>query len=67
MELLSPYNVTGNSVGLVDTTKRAFADSNGQPVTNGSATFQLKAKASNSTPAATDYSDTLTVIASGSF
>jgi hypothetical protein len=67
MELLSPYNVTGNNVGIVDTTKRAFADSTGQQVTNGSATFQLKAKASTNTPAATDYSDTLTVIASGSF
>jgi hypothetical protein len=67
MELLSPYNVVGNSVGILDSTKRPFADSTGQQITNGSATFQLKAKASTTTPAANDYSDTLTVIASGSF
>jgi len=67
MELLSPYNVVGNSVGILDSTKRPFADSTGQQVTNGSASFQLKAKASTTTPSANDYSDTLTVIASGSF
>jgi len=67
MEILSPYNVVGNSVGILDSTKRPFADSTGQQVTNGSASFQLKAKASTTTPSANDYSDTLTVIASGSF
>ena len=67
MELVSPYNGTSNNVGLLDTTKRVFTDSTQAPVTNGQATFQIKAKASNSTPAATDYADTITVIGTGNF
>ena len=67
MELISPYNGSANNVGILDSSKRPFADSTGQPVTNGTATFQLKAKASNSTPSGNDYADTVTVVASGSF
>ena len=67
MEILSPYNGTSNTVGVIDTSKRPLADSTSSPVTNGQVSFDLKAKASNTTPAATDYSDTLTIIASGSF
>ncbi len=67
MELLSPYNGAGNNVGALDTTKRPLADSTSLPVTNGQASFQLKAKASNTTPSAGDYADTITVIATGSF
>ena len=67
MEILSPYNVTSNSVGILDNLKRPFADSTSTPITNGQASFQLKAKASSTTPSANDYADTLTVVASGSF
>ncbi len=67
MEIISPYNGTAQNVGIVDTTKRVFADSTAAPVSNGQATFQVKAKASTSTPAATDYADTITVIGTGSF
>jgi hypothetical protein len=67
MEFIAPYNQGGNNVGIVDGTKRVFADSSSAPVSNGQATFLLKAKAANSTPAATDYADTITIIGTGSF
>ncbi len=67
MELVSPYNGGGNTVGIVDASKRVFADSTQTPVTNGSASFELQAKASSTTPAATDYADIITVVATGSF
>jgi hypothetical protein len=67
MELLSPYNLGGNNVGPVGTSKNAIADSTSAPVTSGTVNFELKAKAGTSTPAATDYADIITVVASGSF
>jgi hypothetical protein len=67
MTLVSPYNTTtGNVVGILDTNKRVLANSTA-PVTNGSATFTLKAKAASGSTAAMDYTDTLVVIANGSF
>ena len=67
MKLDSPYNGTSNTVGIVNTVKRQFADSSSSPVTSGTASFLLKARAKNSTPAAGDYTDTITVLATGSF
>jgi len=67
MELLSPYNQSGDIVGIVDTTKREFADSSSSPVTGGQASFQLKAKSKTTTPPAGDYTDTITIVATGSF
>ena len=67
MELLSPYAGSGDNVGILDTTERLFADSTQAPVTSGQANFELKAKASTTTPAAPDYTDTITVIGTGSF
>jgi len=67
MELINPYNLSGNNVGPVNTSKNAIADSTAAPVTSGTVNFELKAKASSSTPAANDYADTITVIASSSF
>jgi hypothetical protein len=67
LTLVSPYNTTtGNVVGILDTSKRVFANSI-HPITNGSATFTLKAKVASGSTAATDYTDTLIVIANGSF
>lgn len=67
MEMLSPYNGAGNNVGSVTTSKQAVFDSTGAPVTSGLGTFQIMAKASGVTKAASDYADTITVIASGTF
>lgn len=67
MEIITPYDGSGDSVGVIDTSKRPIADSSQTPVTTGQFSFELKAKASNTTPAANDYVDTLTVIATGAF
>lgn len=67
MEILNPYDGAGNNVGIIDTTKRPFSDSSGSPVTDGQVSVELKAKASNTTPSANDYVDTLTIIGTGSF
>lgn len=67
MQAVSPYNGASNNVGLLDTNKRLIFDSSGSPVSSGRTSFELKAKSSNITPAATDYSDLITVIAVGSF
>lgn len=67
MEIISPYNGAGTNVGLVDSTKRPIFDSTNAPVTSGQAVFEIKAKASSTTKAATDYSDTLFVVASATF
>lgn len=67
MEIITPYNGAGNNVGIVDTNIRPLADSSQTPVTTGILSFELKAKASNTTPAANDYTDLLTIIATGAF
>lgn len=67
MEAVSPYDGAGDNVGILDTAKRTIYDSSGAPVTSGRVSFRLKAKASNTTPAANDYSDVITVLATGSF
>lgn len=67
MRLLSPYDGTAQNVGIIDTSKRAISDSTAAPISNGQTTFELKAKAKNTTPSASDYTDTLTIVATGSF
>jgi hypothetical protein len=65
--IISPtYNLSASNVGIIDSSIRTIFSS-ANPITGGSGTFILKAKSSSITPAATDYNETLTVIASGSF
>jgi len=67
MKFDSPYDGTLTTVGVVDASKRQFADSSSAPVTAGTAAFSLKARAKTTTPAAGDYTDTITIVATGSF
>lgn len=60
------YDLTGNSVGVTDTTIRQIFTATA-PTTSGRGSFLLKAKSSALTPAAGDYQETLTVIAAASF
>jgi hypothetical protein len=60
------YDKTGNEVGIMDTSIREMFTASA-PTTNGRGSFLLKAKSSSVTPAASDYTETLTVIASASF
>lgn len=60
------YDQTGSTVGIVDVSIREIFTASA-PTTNGRGSFLLKAKSSSVTPAAGDYAETLTVIASASF
>lgn len=62
----SPYNGASNNVGAFFTSMKPLFQSTA-PITGGIGSFQLMAKAAQSTPSATDYSDTLTLTAAGSF
>ncbi len=63
---VSPYNVSSNNVGALSTTPQALFSSTA-PITGGSGTAALLAKASSTDPSATDYKDVLTFIAAASF
>lgn len=62
----SPFNGTSNNVGALANNLQILLSTSG-PVTTGSATVRLKAKADAITPSATDYSDTVTLIAAMSY
>lgn len=62
----SPYTSGSQNVGIVDTALRQIFNS-ANPVTAGRGSILLKARATSTTPAANDYADVLTVIASASF
>ncbi|NTW26922.1 MAG: hypothetical protein HGA36_01215 [Candidatus Moranbacteria bacterium] len=66
LSIVAPYNVAASNVGIVDTAVREIFSS-ANPIVGGSGIFLLKAKSLALTPAASDYSEILTVIASGSF
>lgn len=67
MEALSPYNGASDNVGVLDTSKRYIYDSSQAAVTGGRVSFSIKAKASSTTPSASDYADVLTILVTGSF
>jgi hypothetical protein len=60
------YTGSGGVVGLTDTLVRQIFLTAG-PLTGGRASFVLKAKSDNNTPEASDYSETLTVIAAANY
>jgi hypothetical protein len=60
------YGGGGDVVGVTDTLVRQIFVVN-SPVTTGRASFLVKAKSDNDAPAANDYSETLTIIASANF
>lgn len=64
---LSPYDGTGNNVGIIDATLRPIASSTAASVTGGTLSFQLQAKASITDQAATDYGETITLVAAAIF
>jgi hypothetical protein len=63
---VSPYNGSSNNVGILSTSVNTILSS-ANPLAGGTASIQLKAKPSNTTPAASDYADVLTLIAAASF
>jgi len=63
---IAPYNNSGNQVGAVDNSLTEILSSAGR-IIGGRASFLIKAKTGAVTPAAGDYQETLTMIASGTF
>lgn len=64
---VSPYDGSSDVVGTLDTTTRTLFTTSGEPISNGRAALLVKAKASSVTPAATDYTTILTIVASATF
>jgi hypothetical protein len=62
----NPYNGGAANVGEISPLARELYSSSG-PVFNGRASLALKIKSTNMTPAADDYREILTIIASASF
>ncbi|MBP9819703.1 hypothetical protein KBC79_03115, partial [Candidatus Woesebacteria bacterium] len=63
----SPFDGTSETVGTLTTTPQRIFNSTSAPVTAGRASFVTKAKPSNLAPAASDYADTITIVAAASF
>ena len=64
---VSPYNGSSNTVGIVNTTIRELFSTSASPISGGRGSFLMKSKAGTTTPASTDYTDTLTLISSATF
>lgn len=67
LTVVNPYDGVADNVGNIQTTYNTIFSSGGAAITNGRAAFMIKAKASDTTPAAIDYGDTLTLIAASTF
>lgn len=66
LSIASPYDGSADTVGGVDGSLREIFSS-GSPISGGRGSFVLKAKSAPLTPAASDYVDVLTVVASAGF
>ncbi len=67
LSIVSPYNGLNDNVGIVSSDIREIFNTSSNPITAGRGSFYLKAKASETTPFAADYTDTITVIAAATF
>ncbi len=63
---LSPYDGSSNNVGITDATIRRIITAAG-PVVGGTGSIRIKTKAATDEKAATDYTETITLLASASF
>ncbi len=64
--VVSPYNGSGNTVGVVGGSTRSLYTSS-TPITSANAKLILKAKSTTTDVAATDYQEILTFVAAGNF
>jgi hypothetical protein len=63
----SPFDGSSENVGSLTPTAQLIFNTTSNPITSGRGSFVTKAKASGLAPAATDYTDTMTLIAVSSF
>jgi hypothetical protein len=66
LAVVAMYNQAADNVGIIDQIAREIFTT-AAPISGGRGSFVLKAKSSNVTPAANDYAETFTVVASGNF
>jgi hypothetical protein len=66
LSAVSPYDGPGDNVGITDASIRPAYQSS-TPILGGRTSMSLKAKALQTTPAADDYADILTIIAAANF
>ncbi len=59
---LAPYNGAGDNVGAIPASFQPLLSTSG-PITTGTSVIRLLAKVTGDTPGATDYSDSLTIVA----
>lgn len=64
--VVSPYNGSSNTVGMVSSTTRSLYTSSA-PITGGSGVLLLKAKSATTDVSATDYQEILTFVAAANF
>lgn len=64
---VAPFAGTLENVGGITTATQTILNSSSNPITAGRASFLLKAITSTNTPAASDYTETLTAVASATF
>ena len=67
MVVSSPYDGTGEVVGTVTTNPQEIFNTSSAAIVAGRASFVTKAKIDDLTPAAADYTDTITIISAASF
>lgn len=67
MAVSSPYDGAGEVVGTVDTNPQEIFTTTSAPISGGRASFVIKAKINDLTPASADYTDTITIISAASF
>jgi hypothetical protein len=60
---VSPYNGASNTVGGPTTVLDEIVSSTAAPITAGRASFEVKAKIKNITPAGSDYAEIITLVA----
>jgi len=66
LSIISPYDGSSNVVGAIYTTFQQLFNAT-SPVSSGTASAKLMAKISTTTPAAGDYTNTLTFVAAASY
>lgn len=64
---VAPFVGSGEIVGALTTASQTIVDSSSKPIVAGRASVLVKAKVSSTTPAAADYADVITAVASAGF
>ncbi len=64
---VAPFVGAGDNVGSLSTTSQTIINSASTPIVGGRASILVKSKISATTPAASDYTDTIVAVASATF